>query len=465
MSQKGNKKYIRNNHNCKKLDGDHYLLTTEHGSWIVLSREDYRKFRRGEIGGKLEERLKRSELLLTEENVQDVVKKYAVKNHFLFTGPSLHIITPTMRCNQRCTYCHSEAVGIDESGYDLDEETAKGIVDFAFETNSSSLKFEFQGGEPLLNISAVENVINYAKDKAKNREGKVSFSIVSNLTTDLEDETLSKLEEWNVNISTSLDGPKEIHNSNRKSTDGNAHDKVIKNIKKLGKRGIEVRALCTVTSKSFGSGEEIVDEYLNLGLDKIWLRPLNKLGYAEEMWDEIGYTAEEFGSFYSKTLDYILDDKNGKIKELTAFLLSKKILSVPDPEMTELTSPCGAGISQLLYDNKGNIYTCDEGKVFDEFKLGNVKESSPKDIFTNDTIVSMIDISSRKGYLCGDCVWDPFCAICPVNTYSEQGNILSKLSQDFRCAINSHLLQDIFKRLIYKKEERQILKEWAKVNE
>ncbi|MFP4634142.1 MAG: radical SAM protein, partial [Candidatus Aenigmatarchaeota archaeon] len=235
------------------------------------------------------------------------------------------------------------------------------------------------------------------------------------------------------------------------------------NIKKLRGEDIDVHALCTITSDSLDKGKEIVDEYLDLGMDYIWLRPLNKIGFAGESWEEIGYTAGEFVNFYSETLDYILQE--GNIKELYAVLLAKKILGVRDPEMTEMTSPCGAGISQLLYDYRGDIYTCDEAKVFEEFKLGNVEYVDWEDVFTSETLLSMVDISSKKNYLCNNCEWEPFCSICPVNTYSEQGTIVSKLPEDYRCKLYSGLIEDVFKRLLFNQDQREVLQKWAKQSE
>ncbi|MFB6088258.1 MAG: SPASM domain-containing protein, partial [Candidatus Aenigmatarchaeota archaeon] len=202
----------------------------------------------------------------------------------------------------------------------------------------------------------------------------------------------------------------------------------------------------------------------NLGFENIWLRPMNIIGFAKEQWKEIGYSPEEFFDFYNKTLDYILNEKNGQITELMATLISLKILGNKDPEMTDMMSPCGAGISQLLYDHKGNIYTCDEGKIFEEFNLGNVKNSSWNDIFEHETLLSMIDVSSKKSLLCDRCEWEAFCGICPVNTYSSQGTIVSKLPMDFNCNLYGKVIENIFERLLFSINQREILENWTRNN-
>ena len=45
-------------------------------------------------------------------------------------GAVLHIIVPTLRCNQKCIYCHSSARFGKEKEYDMDKETAKKTLEF-----------------------------------------------------------------------------------------------------------------------------------------------------------------------------------------------------------------------------------------------------------------------------------------------------------------------------------------------
>ncbi|MFP4117185.1 MAG: His-Xaa-Ser system radical SAM maturase HxsB [Candidatus Aenigmatarchaeota archaeon] len=459
-----NRKYVINKYNSHRIEKDKWLVTTEQGSWSLLSKEEYKNLRLGGIeeGGELYRHLEDRGVILTKDNIKEAVKKHAVKNHFLFSGTSLHIITPTLRCNQRCTYCHSNVEGKNKEGFDLDRETAENIVEFAFESPAKTLRFEFQGGEPLLRLDMVEMVVEHARKLSEEKEKEVSFSLVSNLTR-LDGEKIHRLKELGIKVSTSLDGPEEVHNHNRKYLDGGGTYKdVVEKLNALKEAGIEVNALATVTQKSLDFPREIVDEYIGNGFDKIWLRPLNKIGFARENWNEVGYSAEDFMDFYKEALDYILMEKNKEIVELNALLYVKKILRTSDPNMTEMTSPCGAGISQLLYDFDGDIYTCDEAKIFEEFRLGNVKQSEWSDIFTNDTLLSMIDISSMKGLNCNSCVWEPFCSVCPVNMYSEQGTVVPKLSETFQCRLNKKMVDDMFQRLIFSKDQRQTLEKWAK---
>jgi len=197
----------------------------------------------------------------------------------------------------------------------------------------------------------------------------------------------------------------------------------------------------------------------------MWLRPLNNIGYAGDVWDKIGYTMDEFFEFWKESLDYIIQKnmKEGEDRaEMMTLLFTKKILSMRDPKMLDIMSPCGAGIGQLLYKYNGDIHTCDEGKIFDEFKLGNVFEDSYSDILSNEKVISMIDVSSKQNYLCNNCEWEAFCGVCPVYTYASQGSIVSKLSMDDKCELYGRITEKIFEKILYSKEDREVLSTWYK---
>jgi len=460
--------YILNSFNYFKFDKDNYLVTAEHGSWVLLSKKEFDLLRLHKLSENPElfSILKEKGFILSEDNIQQVIEGMREHYSFLFQGPSLHILTPTMRCNQRCIYCHSRAESSTSKGYDMDEKTAKKIVDFMFLTPAKSIVIEFQGGECLLNFPVVETVIDYAREKSKETGKKVQFSVVSNFTL-LNDEILDSLKERKVmGLSTSLDGPKEVHDFNRKFLDGKgSYDSVeywIKRIKDEFKYDFNLNALCTVSRKSLSMGKEIIDTYSDLGFTHVWLRGLNNIGFASETWKKIGYSPQEFVDFYKKTLDYIIQKNidGKKMVELMTTIFLKKIMTKRGPMFVDIQSPCGAAIGQLLYNYKGDIYTCDEGKLFNELKIGNVFTSTYSEIFDNDTVKAMLDVSSKKNYLCDNCAFSPYCGICPIYTYAAQGTIVSKIAEDDKCKTYKEVIKTVFSKILFSEKDRDILFDW-----
>jgi sulfatase maturation enzyme AslB (radical SAM superfamily) len=212
----------------KKLDDDNILVTTIHGGWSVLSKNEFDKLRFGRVekDPMLFKKLEKSGLILTPNNENNIKNSFRAKKSFLFNSVNLHIISPTLRCNHKCIYCHAKSEPMDAKGYDMDEDTAKHVVDFIFQSPSPVIGIEFQGGEPLLNFPIIKYIIECAKKRNENKKKNLNLMIVSNLTL-MDHDILKYLIKNEVSLCTSLDGPKELHDKNRKLIgDKSSYDKV-----------------------------------------------------------------------------------------------------------------------------------------------------------------------------------------------------------------------------------------------
>jgi sulfatase maturation enzyme AslB (radical SAM superfamily) len=82
---------------------------------------------------------------LKDENYeQKMVGSMALKNHFVGTGPTLHMIVVTLRCNHKCKYCHAAVAPMTAKNFDMTKATAQKVVDAIFYTNSPAFTIEFQ---------------------------------------------------------------------------------------------------------------------------------------------------------------------------------------------------------------------------------------------------------------------------------------------------------------------------------
>ena len=132
-----------------------------------------------------------------------------------------------------------------------------------------------------------------------------------------------------------------------------------------------VDALTTTTQISLKHGKEIVDEYVNLGLRNIHIRPLNPFGFATKTWRMIGYTMEEWLAYYESVLDYILElnQEGVQIMEGTAATFLKKLLTDTDPNFVDIRSPVGSGTGQICYGYDGSIFPVTKGAWFMEWAM------------------------------------------------------------------------------------------------
>ena len=137
----------------------------------------------------------------------------------------------------------------------------------------------------------------------------------------------------------------------------------------------------------------------------------------------------------------------------------------------ELRSPCGAGIGQLAYYYDGNIYTCDEARMVAEagdnaFCLGNVLTDDYRSIITSRKCRATCAASVLEGIPgCSDCVYQPYCGVCPVINYAQNGDPFAKQARDYRCKIYGGILDFLFS-LIHENDSEvmEILYSWVEEN-
>ena len=441
-----------------RLDSGKIILITELGRFVSLSQKEFDSMKQGDISKDLFGRLEEGHVIITKKNRASAVDDYRLRYGHVCEGVSLHIVNPTMRCNQNCFYCYANAHPIAEKGFDLDEKTAERILDFIWQSPRKDIVIEFQGGEPLANFPIIEFMVN----NVRKRKGKnVHWRIVSNLT--MMDETIASFLKKNnvLDICTSLDGPKKVHDKNRPWSGGSSFSKVTHWINSLRNDfGFkDLGTLCTITKNSLPYPKEIVDSYLKLDLPDLTPVPLRKIGLAQKHWDKIGYPAKDYFEFWKETVNYCIEKtRDGKrISEQFSVLSLGKMNRFEPNYHTCFSKPCGAALMQASYQPNGDIFTCDEGKAEPIFKIGNV-EQPYKAVFTSPEALNIISLSSSLGFACNECKFTGFCRFCPVLTYAIQGNLIPKLALDEDCKLKKEQFNFLLEKLFDK--DREILEKW-----
>ena len=462
---------MKNNYFNFKQWKDKMLLTNEQGRYILLGKRDFLNLvnkRYDLLSKEILQTLKdRFFIYDIDEDVfiEKVANAYRDNKQYLFSATSLHIFVMTNACNMCCVYCQAQDSAQEKKGK-MQEMTAKAAVDIALQSPNEYLTFEFQGGEPLLNFETIKYIVEYSEQNKNHKQ--IQYSLVTN-TLLLNEEMIQFFKKYDVSISTSLDGCKEVHNSNRPKIDGDGtYDYVSRNIKWLQSNDIQVGAIETTTKISLKNAEKIIETYHNLGLNHLFIRPLTPLGYAKEHWAEIGYEPEEFLKFYKQCILILLEhNRNGiRMSEGHARIFLKKILRGYSENYMELRSPCGAGIGQMAYYYDGNIYTCDEGRMVAEmgdqmFCLGNVNYSTYDDLMENRVCKVTCQASVLESLPgCCDCVYHPYCGVCPVISYASDNSIYTRESNVYRCKIYKGILDILFEILLEEPGAEDILKAW-----
>ncbi len=473
--------------NFERFHQDCILITNDFGRFAFLTDNQFKTFvleaeksskgmedtaslGDGEIQKQqeLREKLKKKLFFMSREEAllkSDLPDFLRDMKGYLFSSTSLHIFVMTNVCNMACVYCQAQDRASKMSGF-MCAETGKKAVDLAFQSPSRSLTFEFQGGEPLLNFDIVREIVLYSEKTKGKRD--VLYTMVSNLIL-LDEEKIGFLREHQVHVSTSLDGPKALHDKNRIiRKGGSSYDVVTFGIRKLREAGIFSGAIETTTRYSLEHPREIIDAYLENGMHEIFLRPLTPLGMAANDWEKIGYSIDEYLVFYREAFRYILElNKRGVFfRELFSVYFLKKILRHYAENYMELRSPCGGAIGQMAYYYDGSIYTCDEGRMISEsgdrsFCLGDVDDDYDM-LMTSPvcrTLISASIVECLPG--CETCVFQPYCGVCPIVTYKMEQNIIPQSSHGYKCALHYGTMKMLFEYIRENREgELELFKRW-----
>lgn len=439
-----------------------YLLTNDVGEYIFLCNDDFNKFIHYQLDPHSEILQDiASKQIATTDNVEDVVNmlatKFRTKKSILRNFTELHMVVPTLRCNSSCIYCQVARKNINDHEADMTKETAKNVVKTILQSPSPYIKIEFQGGDPSTDFDMVKYIIEEAEWQNLFKRKELSFVICTNITL-LTPTMVKYLKKHKCDISTSLDGPSDLHNTHRPLQDtDHTYERFVQNIQMIrqiaGHKSVD--ALMTTTKHSLGRFKEIIDEYLKLGFDSIFLRTLNPYGFAKQYKDKIAYPIEDFITNYKEGLDYIIEiNKQGKFfMEGYAALLLKRILTPFATGFVDLQSPAGVGIAGAIYDWDGSVYVADEGRMLARFKdytfkLGNVNTHSYQSMFNGEKLHSLIQQSCTECLpMCAECVFQPYCGGDPVRNYSEQGDVVGYRPTSDMCKKNTAIMHYLFELL------------------
>lgn len=455
----------------ERFNDNEYLLTNEVGEYIFLQNEDFHRFVKGELDESSDLFFDiASKQIATTDKIEEVVPmlatKFRTKKSILRDYTSLHMVVPTLRCNSSCIYCQVARKNMDDNSANMTKDTAKKIVKTIFKSPSPFVKIEFQGGDPSTDFEMVKYIIEEAEWQNLLKKRVLEFVICTNLTL-LTEDMVKYLQEHKCMISTSLDGPKDLHDKNRplqnKDLDHHAiFEKNLDMIRRIWGNSDCVSALMTTSKHSLGRFKEIIDEYVRLGFNNIFLRSLNPYGFAKKYQEQIAYPVEDFIENYKEGLDYIIElNKKGTFfVEGFAALLLKRMLTPFATGFVDLQSPAGVGIAGAIYDYDGNVYVSDEARMMARFKnyyfkLGNVHENTYDEMFNGEKLHSIIKDSCTECLpMCSECVFQQYCGADPVRNYSEQGDMIGFRPTNEMCKKTREIIRYLFELL--KKHDPEI---------
>lgn len=321
-------------------------------------------------------------------------------------------------CNLACTYCYKEDLAIPAKGEKMRFETARQSIDLLFRQGADRdrVNVVFFGGEPLSNMALIREVVPYAETRAAAAGKTVDFSLTTNATL-LTEELVDWFGAHRFALTVSMDGPKALHDANRKTVGGRgSYDVVARKVRMLLSRytarpvGVRVTLTRGVT--------DVIAIHDHLKHD---------LGFAE-----VGFGPATSGPVASFNLDtdalrrVFADMKTLGRRYTDAACRGENIgfsnmhqLLTDIAQGTKKAVPCGAGLGMLAVDKAGDLHLCHRFVGSDQPTYGNVE--------TGIDVPKLADFietaQDRTGFGCRTCRIRSICAGgCYHESYARQGD-------------------------------------------
>lgn len=459
-----------------RLDARRYVVVNEVGEWQILERPELDALVRKQLSpdSPLYYPLKSKHFIEDADShvaFDLLTLKVRTKRHRASDFTSLHMFVVTLRCNHSCQYCQVSRQSEDRTAFDMTIPMANNAVDFVFKSPAPAIKIEFQGGEPLLNFPLIQHVVTEVKRRNAGEKRNVAFVIATNLSP-LNEVILNFCKEHDIYLSTSLDGPEDLHNANRPSASGNSYQVTIDGIRRAREvLGTDrVSALMTTTKASLPRVTEIVDEYAKMGFSGIFLRSLSPYGFAIKTRYFDGYAPQEWHNFYCKGLDYIIElNKGGTFfVEHYAAIILQKMLTPYGTKFVNLQSPAGMGIAGIIYNYNGEVYPSDEARMKAEmgdkvFRMGNLLADSYEEMMLSPALLTPLEASVAEAVpMCEECAFLPYCGCDPDYHYATQHDFIGHKALSGFCKKNMGVFRYLIQKMEDDLEAKKILESWVR---
>lgn len=310
-------------------------------------------------------------------------------------------------CNMRCRYCYYLDTVYPEAAaaHRMTDAVLETFVQSYIEASPGPVvAFTWHGGEPALcGVDFYRKAVSLQK-----RYLPEGWSVINNLQTNgtlLDEAFCSFLEEAGFDVGLSIDGPRSVHDANRRLADGSpSFAETEAAVKRLLAHGIRPDLLCTVNAASVTRAAEVYRYLRDLGTGWIQFIPIvNRLEDGSVTEDSV--TPEAYGEFLKDVFFQWFFHDMGRVN-VQMFAEMAKVLAGGEASLCTMAPVCG---NVLVCEYDGSIYACDHF-VDPAHRLGGLKESSLQSLLQSESQLGFGH--SKKESLTAQCRRCPYLALC-----------------------------------------------------
>ncbi len=360
------------------------------------------------------EELKNDGKLYSKDVYED--KAFDLKNrHTDIKALCLHV---AHTCNLNCDYCFASQGKYHGDRALMSLEVGKRAIDFLVENsgNRKNLEVDFFGGEPLMNWDVCKEIVKYAREIEKEHNKNFRFTLTTNGVL-LDDDVIDFANREMHNVVLSLDGRKEIHDSLRKTVNGQgSYDLILPKFKhfieKRGNRGYYMRGTFTHNNIDFTND---IFHMADMGFKELSMEPVV---CAPD--DPYALTQEDLPILFEQ-YEILAKEMLKRSREKNGFTFYHYMINLSGgPCIYKRISGCGSGTEYMAVTPWGELFPCHQFVGDEKYSMGDIWKG-----VTNTNVrdeFKLCNAYARKE--CTDCWAKLYCSGgCAANAYHATGSI------------------------------------------
>lgn len=304
-----------------------------------------------------------------------VICNYKEQNVELLEG----MIMVSQDCNMACTYCYGGKSGTYNQKGLMSIEMAERCFRYLLSVGNERKyqKVVFFGGEPLLNMDVIKHIVLLWEKIKQNYDGrKIYFTLTTNGLL-LNSEIVKFFKDYNVGVSISLDGPREIHDANRVLQNGStSFDKVMQAIELMRKCELPFSVRTTITK--------------NIDFDKLYkffeeqdfdIHTISLVDYPMvHTQREYQFDLKSYEEFSKKQREIVRDGCEDILRgKKNSFKAKQMSVSYHNSKRSDFPFICGAGFWLATFGLDGYIYPCNRLVGHEKFRIGDIDNGISKE--------------------------------------------------------------------------------------
>lgn len=316
-------------------------------------------------------------------------------------------------CNLRCRYCFAGTGPFGGGREQMSFEVGQAALDLLIRESGGrrQLEVDFFGGEPLLNLEVVRQLVVYGKEIAFQFNKEIHFTLTTNGVA-LEKPVRDFLNEAGIAVVLSLDGRLEVNDRMRGR---GSYKRVLPNFQALVReRGFANYYLRGTFTRNNPDFSKDVAHLYDLGFKELSLEPVvDREG--DYRFTEVNLP--ELEAEYDKLAVYYLEKRNQNAG-FTFFHF--EINLEHGPCLPKRLTGCGAGFDYFAVTPAGELYPCHQFVGRKDFVMGNVWQG----ITEQDLRLEFGAATLYKKTGCPEC-WSRFYCSggCHANAHLINGSI------------------------------------------